>query len=135
MRAQGTRVALLVSGAVLLVEAVPLLGHHSFAVQYDAAKPIEITGTVTKIEWTNPHVHFYVDVTVAPEKIENWNFEMASPNVLTRNGWRRDTLKVGSTVTVAGYLAKHGARMAIAGALTGADGKPLFEPPQQDPTR
>ena len=127
--------AAVVSGAVLLVGAAPLHGHHSFAVQYDAAKPIEITGTVTRIEWTNPHVHFYIDVPVEPGKIEHWNFEMASPNVLTRNGWRRDTLRVGSTVTVAGYLAKHGERMAIAGALTGADGKPLFEPPQQDPIR
>jgi len=122
----------LVVGAALLVGTVPVLGHHSFAAQYDAAKPVEMKGTVTKVEWTNPHARFYIDVKDAGGKVENWNFEMASPNVLSRNGWRKDTLKIGSTITVAGYLARQGERMAIAGALTGSDGKPLFASTQQD---
>jgi hypothetical protein len=121
-----------VVGAALLVGTVPVRGHHSFAAQYDAAKPVEMKGTVTKVEWTNPHARFYIDVKDAGGKVENWNFEMASPNVLSRNGWRKDTLKIGSMITVAGYLARQGERMAIAGALTGPDGKPLFASTQQD---
>ena len=119
-------------GAALLAGTAPALGHHSFAAQYDAAKPVEMKGTVTKVEWTNPHARFYIDVKDAAGKVENWNFEMASPNVLSRNGWRKDTLPIGSMVTVAGYLARQGERMAIAGAITGPDGKPLFASTQQD---
>ena len=125
----------LVAGVTLLVGTVPVLGHHSFAAQYDAAKPVEMKGTVTKVEWTNPHARFYIDVKDASGKVENWNFEMASPNVLSRNGWRKDTLKIGSMITVAGYLARQGERMAIAGALTGPDGKPLFASTPQDLAR
>ncbi len=124
-------VALMV-GTALLTGAAPVLGHHSFAAQYDAARPIELKGTVTKVEWTNPHARFYIDVQDAGGKVENWNFEMASPNVLSRNGWRKDTLKIGSTITVGGYLSRQGVRMAIAGSLTGPDGKPLFASTQQD---
>ena len=121
-----------VVGAALLAGTVPVRGHHSFAAQYDAAKPVEMKGTVTKVEWTNPHARFYIDVKDDTGKVQNWNFEMASPNVLSRNGWKKDTLKIGSTITVAGYLARQGERMAIAGALTGPDGKPLFASTQQD---
>jgi hypothetical protein len=126
------KVAGLMVGAALLTGTVPLRAHHSFAAQYDAAKPIELKGTVTKVEWTNPHARFYIDVQDASGKVENWNFEMASPNVLSRNGWRKDTLRIGSTITVGGYLARQGERMAIAGSLTGPDGKPLFASTQQD---
>jgi hypothetical protein len=124
--------AALVVGAALLPGAAPVLGHHSFAAQYDAAKPVELKGTITKVEWTNPHARFYIDVKDAGGKVENWNFEMASPNVLSRNGWKKNTLVIGSMITVAGYLAREGERMAIAGALTGPDGKPLFSSTQQD---
>ena len=122
--------AVIVAG--LLTWGMPALAHHSFAAQYDAAKPVEMKGTVTKVEWTNPHARFYIDVKDASGKVENWNFEMASPNVLSRNGWRKDTLPIGSAITVAGYLARRGERMAIAGAITGPDGKPLFASTQQD---
>ena len=130
-----TRWAGAATAAALLAVAVPAFAHHSFAAQYDADKPVEMKGTVTKVEWTNPHARFYIDVPVAPGKVENWNFEMASPNVLSRNGWKKDTLKIGSTITVSGYLARQGERMAIAGALTGPDGKPLFASAQQDLAR
>jgi hypothetical protein len=121
--------------AALLIGTIPVAGHHSFSAQYDSDKPVEMKGTITKVEWTNPHARFYIDVKDASGKVENWNFEMASPNVLSRNGWKRDTLKLGSTVSVAGYLARQGERMAIAGAITGPDGKPLFASTQADLAR
>jgi hypothetical protein len=119
-------------GSALFAGTVPVLGHHSFAAQYDAQKPVEMKGVVTKVEWTNPHARFYIDVKDASGRVENWNFEMASPNVLSRNGWRKDSLPIGSTITVAGYLARRGERMAIAGALTAPDGRPLFASTPQD---
>jgi uncharacterized protein DUF6152 len=120
------RSVLVIAGTALLVWSAPALAHHSFSAQYDAGKPVEMKGAVTKVEWTNPHARVYIDVMVAPGQVQNWNFEMASPNVLARNGWKRDTLKIGDRITVAGYLARVGERMAIAGALTDATGKPLF---------
>lgn len=120
------RTAIRILGVVLLASPAPLLAHHSFSAQYDADKPIEVKGAVTKVEWTNPHARVYIDVKLPSGQTETWNFEMASPNVLARNGWRRDSLKPGDQITVAGYLARVGERMAIAGALTDAAGKALF---------
>lgn len=114
------------AGLALFTWSVPALAHHSFSAQYDASKPIEVKGAVSKVEWTNPHARVYIDVKMPGGDIQTWNFEMASPNVLARNGWKRDTLKAGDQITVAGYLARVGERMAIAGALTDATGKPLF---------
>jgi hypothetical protein len=125
-------VAGLIAGPALLTGAVPVLGHHSFAPEYDAARPMELKGTVTRVEWTNPHVRFYIDVQDASGKVENWNIEMASPNVLSRSGWRKDTLKIGTTITVGGFHARHGERMAIAESFAGPDGKPLFASTRQD---
>jgi uncharacterized protein DUF6152 len=101
--------------------------HHSFAAQYDASKPVEMRGTVTKVEWTNPHARLYIDVRDDSGKVANWNFEMASPNILVRNGWKQNTVKVGDQITVSGYLARKGERMAIAGTVADAKGKPIFE--------
>ena len=109
-----------------LALAPPLLAHHSFATQYDINKPVEMRGTVTKVEWTNPHARFYIDVKDDKGEVVNWNWEMASPNVLARNGWRPDTLKIGDQITVGGYMARKAPRMAIAGAITDANGRPLF---------
>ena len=114
------------AGAVLLMWAAPVRAHHSFATQYDAEKPVEMRGTVTKVEWTNPHARFYIDVKDEQGNVSNWNFEMASPNVLVRNGWSRNTLRIGDLITVGGYLARSADRMAIAGAVTDAAGRPLF---------
>jgi hypothetical protein len=110
----------------------PLLAHHSFATQYDINKPIEMRGTVTKVEWTNPHARFYLDVRDEKGEVSNWNVEMASPNVLVRNGWKPDTLKLGDQITVGGYMARKAPRMAIAGAITDAQGRPLFASAQSD---
>ena len=121
--------------AILLVGAVMLGGlaagaHHSFSAQYDSAKPVETKGTVTKVEWTNPHARFYVDVKNERGDVTSWNFEIASPNILARNGWTRNTLKIGDIVTVTGFLGRtsppEGPRMAIAGGVVAADGRKLF---------
>jgi hypothetical protein len=101
--------------------------HHSFSAQYDSSKPVEMRGTVTKVEWTNPHARLYIDVRDDKGEMANWNFEMASPNILVRNGWKQNTVKVGDQIRVSGYLARKGERMAIAGAVADANGKPIFE--------
>jgi V8-like Glu-specific endopeptidase len=84
-------------------------------------------GTVTKVEWTNPHARVYIDVQDDTGQVANWNFEMASPNILVRNGWKQNTVKVGDQIKVSGYLARKGGRMAIAGAVADANGKPIFD--------
>ena len=117
--------------ASALVLRTPLVdAHHSFAVQYDVSKPVETKGTVTKVEWTNPHARFYVDAKNDKGEATSWNFEIASPNILARNGWKRNTLKIGDTITVSGYQGRSsppgGPRMAIASGVVAADGSKLF---------
>ena len=102
------------------------MAHHSFAAEYDADKPVQVTGTVTKVEWLNPHARFYVDVKDDQGSMVNWNIELGPPFILQRLGWRRDSLKVGDQVTVAGYSAKDGSKAANAKKVTLADGKTVF---------
>jgi len=99
--------------------------HHSFAAEYDASKPVTLKGVVSKIEWTNPHARFYIDVKDETGTY-TWNLELASPNVLTRNGWTRRTLNIGDEITVQGSLAKDGSKMANARVVTLASGKRVF---------
>ena len=103
-----------------------VLAHHSFAAEYDANKPVTLKGTVSKVEWTNPHARFYVDVKDDKGAVTTWNFELASPNVLRRNGWTRTSLNVGDEVTVEGAMAKDGSKMANARAVKLADGRRVF---------
>jgi hypothetical protein len=120
------RLGILIAVAGLAIPAVPAFAHHSFAAEYDAAKPIDIKGTVTKVEWTNPHARFYVDVKDANGKVTNWNFELASPNVLARNGWTRHSLKEGDVVSVQGSRAKDGDNLANARTVVLPDGRKVF---------
>ena len=102
-------VTLITGVAILLAGTRPLLGHHSFAAEFDADKPFKMTGVVTKVEWQNPHTFFYIDVTdQATSKVTNWAMEMGSPNGLMRAGWTRNTMKVGDVVAVEGSLARSG---------------------------
>jgi hypothetical protein len=117
--------AFLIAGLALLAPAAAL-AHHSFAAEYDVKKPVTLKGTVTNVEWTNPHARFYLDVKDDSGKVSNWNFELASPNVLVRQGWSRHSLKVGDQVTVEGSQAKDGSQMANARTVTLADGKKVF---------
>src|ERR1700691_3259202 len=123
--------AFLVAGISLLAPAAAL-AHHSFAAEYDAKKPVTLKGTVTKVEWTNPHARFYIDVKDESGTVTNWNVELASPNVLIRNGWSRHSLNVGDQVTVEGAQAKDGSQMANARSVILADGKKVFSGPAGD---
>ena len=109
----------------VILAAVPVVGHHSFAAEYDANKPINLTGSVTKVEWMNPHAWFYLDVTEAEGKVANWALEMGSPNGLIREGWSRNTLKIGDVVTVEGSAAKDRPHKANARSVM-MNGKRLF---------
>src|SRR6185503_20041266 len=94
--------------AALIAATMPLMAHHSFAAEFDSTKVVKLTGTVTKIDWTNPHVWFYVDVKDENGKITNWRFEMGPPHLLQGSGWTRTTIKIGDTVNVQGSMAKNG---------------------------
>jgi hypothetical protein len=111
--------------SVLLLSGVAV-AHHSFTAEYDSAKVMEFTGTVTKVEWMNPHARFYVDVKNAQGTATNWNFELGSPIFLRKLGWNQNSLKVGDQVTVEGYLAKDGSKMANARKVKLADGRSVF---------
>jgi len=108
------------------------LAHHSFAAEFDANAPIELTGTVTKVDWANPHTYFYIDVTSARGDVQNWALEMGSPNGLMRRGWTRDSMKIGDVVIVSGWRAKDGATKGNARSVTLSTGKKLFAGSSQE---
>jgi len=114
------------AAAVLTAAALPAAAHHSFAAEYDASKPITLHGAVVRVEWTNPHARFYVEVKEPDGTATTWNLELASPNVLVRQGWTRTSLKIGDEITVTGSMAKDGSKMANARNVTLASGKRVF---------
>ena len=132
----GLAVVCLLAAAPL---AVPVAAHHSFSAEYDSNKPLNITGAVTKIEWNNPHVYFYIDVRDEKTgKVTNWALEMGAPAVIQRSGWTRNTMKIGDLVTVTGSQAKsgrpHGNARTVTMAKTGqrlGAGSSEGQPPSQ----
>jgi len=121
------RVLMLTVGLSLVIGGPILRAHHSEAAEYDASKPVKLTGTVTKVEWTNPHTWFYLDVKDSSGKVTNWGFEMGSPNILLRAGWTRNSMNPGDVVTVEGSRAKDGGNNANVKAVTLAStGQRLF---------
>jgi len=116
----------LLAGLGLSALAWPVFAHHAFAGQYDKDNPIQLTGIVTKIEWMNPHARFYLDVKDESGNVTNWNIELGPPLILRRAGWRQDSLKVGDQVTLAGYRAKDGSKMANGTKVTLPDGRQVF---------
>jgi hypothetical protein len=115
-------VALRLALLVLSVSAA-VFAHHGFAVEFDSNNPVELTGTVTKMEFMNPHIYFYVDVKGKDGKVVNWAFEGGPPNVIYRQGWRKDTLKPGDVVTVKGFRAKDGTHLAACSTVKLPDGR------------
>jgi hypothetical protein len=125
MKARWVFVAAAVFGSVLVQG--PVAAHHSFAAEFDRALPITVTGTVTKVEWANPHARFYIDAKDDKTgEIVNWDFELASPNGLMRRGWTRNSMKLGDVVTVTGHRAKNNPHVGNASTVTLASGKKLF---------
>jgi len=121
-----TRFLVALVAAAATISAAPTFAHHSFAAEFDANSPIELTGTVTKVAWANPHTFFYIDVENAGGEIENWALEMGSPNGLMRRGWTRDSMKIGDQVTVTGSRAKDGSLKGNARSVTLSTGTKLF---------
>ena len=111
--------------AFLLLQ-ISASAHHSFAAEFDAAKPVSLTGPVTRIEWTNPHARIYVDVTDHNGVATSWNVELGTPNDLMRGGWLRDSVTSGDSVTVLGYAAKDGSHLVKARSVTLGNGRTVF---------
>ena len=125
-----TLVAIAVLAAAVLCPAAQ--SHHSFAAEFDSDKPVKLTGTITKVQWRNPHTYFYVDVEDGKGATHNWALELGSPNGLARRGWTRDTLKIGDTITVEGARARDNSYKANASNVTLPGGKRLFNGTNED---
>ena len=121
-----TKLAVAAAALGLVVTGASVAAHHAFAAEFDANKPVTFKGTVTKMEWTNPHVWLHLDVKKADGTVENWAFEAGTPNVLFRRGFTKNSLLPGTEVVVDGYQAKDGSKRANGRDLTFTDGKKLF---------
>jgi hypothetical protein len=117
---------LLILASELCIIASPVLAHHSFAADYDASKPITVRGAVTKVEWMNPHVRFFLAEKDNSGKVTNWEFELGSPNMLMRSGWTRESLKAGAEITVKAVRSKDSSNLGNATSILSSDGKVLL---------
>jgi hypothetical protein len=129
------KLAILIPGGLLMLATAPIFGHHSVSAEFDVNRQSTYAGVVTRVEWSNPHIYFYVDVQDANQKVTNWAFEGAGPNTLARLGWLRDSLKVGDRVTVIAYPARDGAYVASAREVRLSNGRKVLAgmPPDQCP--
>ena len=120
-----------IANVVFLASGLPALAHHAFSGEFDESKPITLEGVVTRIDWENPHVHYYVDVTGPDGTVVNWSCETGGPTRLTRRGWTRDSLKPGDKVVVHGFLAKDASHAVDGRQVTLADGQKIGSAPNQ----
>jgi len=116
----------LLLAAVLLAAAVPSFAHHAFSAEFDQAKPVKVSGEISKLEWTNPHAWLFIDSKGTDGKVVTWRFEMGAPNALLRAGWSKTDIKPGTQVTVSGFLARSGGSVGNAYQVRLADGRDLF---------
>ena len=122
-----TKLGVLAAGLGVFCLAVPVVAHHSFASEYDAKKKVSLTGVVAKVEWTNPHMRVYVDVTDEKGVVTHWNLELTSPNTVRRQGWGKNDLNAGDKVTFEGYAGKVvESRASLLSISKVGDGRPLF---------
>ena len=127
------RIAAVLMTSGFLASGLSLAAHHSFAAQYDRTKPITLKGAVTRMEWANPHIYFYLDVADANGAAAAWAIEGMAPNVLYRAGWRKDSVKIADVVTVNGFLARDGSKLVNMQSALLADGRNLFVGEQPPP--
>jgi len=120
------RLLVVLGFALICFVSRPAVAHHGFAVQFEQNHPITLSGVVTKMEFMNPHIYFYVDVKGADGQVVNWAFEGGPPSVIYRNGWRKDTLKAGDVITVKGFRAKDGSHLASCSTVTLSNGRELY---------
>jgi len=121
------KIGLIVAAAGILLSAVhPALAHHAFSAEFDQSKPVKISGEITKLEWVNPHAWLHLDVKGADGKVTPWRFEMGAPNALLRAGWSKSDIKVGTQVTVSGFMARAGGSVGNAFQVRLPDGRDLF---------
>jgi hypothetical protein len=119
-------IKLLRVAAVAAAAALPCLAHHSLAADFDVSRPLLLQGVVTRLDWMNPHVRFFMDVRGESGKVTNWEFELGSPNALMRSGWNRNSLRIGEEITVKGCRAKDNAHQGNATSILSRDGRPIL---------
>jgi len=119
-------------GSFVTLAALPVGAHHSFAAEYDSRQAVKVTGTLTKVEWTNPHIWFFIDVKDEKGTVTNWGFSGAPPGVLQRRGIVKDRLKIGDVIVVEGFRARDGSNNASGGTVTFADGRRVFTASNED---
>jgi len=127
-----TKLAILAAAFGLLAAAIPAIAHHAFAAEYDGTKPVKVKGVVTKVEWMNPHIWFYLDVKDDSGKVTTWGFSGGPPGMLARRGITKDVMKTGDVIVVEGFRAKDGSNNASGGNVTFADGRKVFAGAAED---